>query len=133
MLAFEGAIRSEWANGRSEMRRRESIGTDKLQRQNLHVYILAGNCRRSDLLFARHDVTPIYVKRIPISRICTITYVSHAILIIYRNLTCRHLPYGSSSRQSIRSEWPVGFFVPTISLPLCSSSKPRLTHCPVVS
>lgn len=55
--------------------------------------------------------------------------------IIYCNLTesCRHLPYGSSSRQSIRSEWPVGFFVPMISLPLCSSSRPKLTHCPVVS
>ncbi|KAL0118449.1 hypothetical protein PUN28_009245 [Cardiocondyla obscurior] len=34
----------------------------------------------------RHDMTPIYVKRIPTSRICTITYVNHAIFIIYRNL-----------------------------------------------
>lgn len=45
--------------------------------------IVADDCRKLDLLFAQHDMTPMYVKRIPISRICTITYVNHAILIIY--------------------------------------------------
>ena len=40
------------------------------------------------------------------------------------------LPNGSSKRQSMRSEWPVGFFVPMISAPLISSSESRLTHCP---
>jgi len=56
---------------------------------------------------------------------------------VYRkssDLDCHHLPYGSSSRQSIRSECPVGFFfVPITSEPRCSSSMSRPTHCPVVS
>lgn len=76
------------ANGRTVNRRCDGANrstVSKLTNYNVRICmnILAGDCRKLDLPLARHDMTPMYVKRIPISRICTITYVNHAILIIY--------------------------------------------------
>lgn len=78
------------------------------------------------------------------SFICNLGYIyTFADTYAYIRQTCFHhcttpnkkefsanLPNGSSKRQSMRSEWPVGFFVPIISAPLISSSESRLTHCP---